>query len=107
MLDQGPHFQSSEFRSLLNAAGINAIDAGAESHNALGEVERYHAYLRNIFDRVQFENQEMQNKVGLALAVKAFNDTAESSGMVPTLLVFGVAPRMPAHPDELPDNVDA
>lgn len=47
-----------------NVAGIKAIDEGVESHNEFGKVERYRAYLQNIFDRVKFEkNLYMEKKV--------------------------------------------
>lgn len=102
ILDQGPQFQSTEFSGLLTAAGIQKKSAGVESHNALGEVERYHAYLRNVFERVQSEHTGVAEETLLALTVKACNDTAGPSGMDPALLVFGVIPRMPIHPEELP-----
>lgn len=86
ILDQGPQFQSLEFASLLSAAGIKRKDAGIESHNALGEVERYHAYLRNMFEKVRLEHPTLHLEVVLQPATKASNDTAGPSGLVPTLL---------------------
>lgn len=103
-LDQGPQFQSREFKSLLNYVGIKSKDAGVESHNSLGEEERYHAYLRNIYERVHHEHPDMDPKTILKLANKACNDTAGPSGLVPTLLVFGSIPRMPIHPEDLPNQ---
>lgn len=46
VLNQGSQLHSSEFKSLLYAAGIDHIDAGIERHNAMGETERYHSYLQ-------------------------------------------------------------
>lgn len=106
ILDQGPQFQSKEFKSLLSAAGIKWRDAGVESHNSLGETERYHAFLRNIFERVRHEHPNMNQSLILQVAIKACNDTAGPAGNVPTLLVFGVIPRMPIHPEELPAQRD-
>lgn len=101
-LDQGPQFQSKEFGNLLLSAGIKRRDAGVESHNSLGETERYHAFLRNVYERVHHEHTDMKPKMLLKLTVKACNDVAGPSGLVPTLLVFGSIPRMPIHPEELP-----
>lgn len=104
LLDQGSQFQSNEFASLLLAAGIDRKDAGVESHNSLGETERYHAYLRHIFEKARAEHPNLSTEVILQLATKACNDTAGPSGLVPTLLVFGVMPRLPIHPKELPSQ---
>lgn len=101
VLDQGSQFQSSELRSLVQATGINHVDVSFESHNAMQETERYHAYLRNLFERAGLEHPDLTAEILLQLAVKACNNTAGRTGMVPALLVFGVVPRMPIHPSEL------
>lgn len=103
-LDQGTQLQSLEFRSLLNAAGIGLSASGVEGHNSLGNGERYHKYLREVYRRVKEETPLADKTMMLRLAVKAVNDTAGPSGLVPTLLVFGVLPRMPLHPKELPNQ---
>lgn len=104
ILDQGPQFQSREFASLLMSAGINRKDAGVESHNSLGETERYHAFLRSVYDRARYEHPDMAPAMLLKLVVKACNDTAGPSGLAPTVLVFGVIPRLPIHPEDLPSQ---
>lgn len=104
VLDQSPQLQVSEFQSSLFAAGIKVFDAGVESHNALGEVERYHEYFQNIFTRVRLNQLQMNKKIALSLADKACNNTEGPSGMVITLLVFEIVPRMPAHQEELPNQ---
>lgn len=106
MLDKSKEFQSSEFCSLLNTANVQRKDAGVESHSSLGETERYHPYLRHVSENVCIQHPEMSDKVTLQLASKACNDTAGPQDIVPTLLVFGVLPRMPLHPKELPDQRD-
>lgn len=98
IIDQDPQFQSKQFHSLIAAADISRRDAGVEIHNALGETERYHAYLQNIFERIKSENPTIDRNTILQLSVKSCNDTAGPSGLVPTFLVFGVVPRMPVHP---------
>lgn len=48
LLDKGKQSQSGEFSALLVASVINRKDAGVESHNSLGEVGRYQAYLSHV-----------------------------------------------------------
>lgn len=105
-LDQGPQFQSQEFLSLLSSAGIVVHPSGIESHNALGNGERYHAYLRKVYTKIRDEVPNLKKEDALRLAIKAFNDTAGPHGLVPTLPVFGVLPRLPIHPRDLPDQRD-
>lgn len=104
--DQGPQFRATEWKNLLQAAGIKENSSGVESHNALGVGERYHAYLRRVYNKVRAENPTLTTNNALQLAVKATNDTAGPSGLVPTLLVFGVLPRLPLLPKDLPDNLE-
>lgn len=73
-----------------------------ESHNSLREVERYHAFPRNIYERVRYEHPGQDDETVLQLATKVCNDTARSSGLVPTLLVFVVMPRIFVNSRELP-----
>ncbi len=44
--DQGPQFSSEEWSSLLRSAGMERIDSGVQSRNALNVGERYHEYFR-------------------------------------------------------------
>lgn len=44
----------------------------------------------------------MPTKTMLQLAVKAYNDTASPDGLAPTLLFFGIVPRISIHSIELP-----
>lgn len=102
VLDQGPQFQSKEFVSLLMATGLGCKDAGVASHNSVGKVERYYAYFRNIFEKACGEHPNLSENLVLKLAVQASNYTAGTSGLVPTLLVLGIMPRIPVHPRDLP-----
>lgn len=105
-IDQGPQFQSHEFKSFLNSAGIQLRPSGIESHNALGNGERYHSYLRSVYHKVRDDATQLSKADALRLAIKAVNDTAGPAGLVPTLLVFGVMPRLPIHPKDLPEQRD-
>lgn len=84
-------------------SGIKFQPYGVESPNALGVGERYHTYLRTIANKVQAEKPHNSEKQALSLAVNAIKDTAGPSGLVPTLLVFGIMPRIPVRPHQLSD----
>lgn len=62
LLDQRSQFPSTELHGLLPAASIKARNVGVESHITLGETERYHAYLRNVYERVRSEHQILHKK---------------------------------------------
>lgn len=72
-----------------------------KSHDSVGETERYHAYLQNIFDHFQHERPSPSEIVGFQLAVNASNGTAGQSRFISTLLVFEVVLRIPTYPQEL------
>ena len=83
-------------------AGIELTLSGVEEHNALGEGERYHSYLRQVYDKVKANFPAIEAEYALQIAVKAVNDTAGPKGLVPTLLVFGIVPRTLVSPLDLP-----
>ena len=93
-VDQGPQFTSEKWKSLLAAAGIQMEESGVESHNALGEGERYHSFLRQIYRKVCAQFPAASKEYALSLSVKSRNETAGQNGLCPLLLVFGVLPRM-------------
>lgn len=49
---------------------------------------------------------QLSTAEALKHSVKAVNDTAGPAGLVPTLLVFGILPRLPIHPNEFPEQRD-
>lgn len=100
--DQGSIFISAKLGDLCRASGVSLRISGVESHNALGEGERYHAFLRRVYTKVKLESPDLAPDPVLAVAVKAVNETAGPSGFVPTLLVFGVSPHLPFEPRALP-----
>lgn len=102
--DQGTQFTSDEFVALCASSGIRIQPSGVESHNALGSGERYHSYLKQVYTKVCDSQPDVDRKHALRLSVKAFNDTAGPKGLVPTLLVFGILPRMPVNPRDLPEQ---
>ena len=103
--DQGPQFRSKYWRSVTKLAGIVLKLSGVESHNAINVGETYHEFLRRIFNKAIADNHQLSHEDLLVLSTKALNDTAGPNGLVPTLLVFGVLPRIPFAPAELPTQV--
>lgn len=100
-LDQSRQLRSLEFCSLLAAAEITAKSAEVESQNTLEDIERYHYYLRNIFEHIRTDHTELSLKLILQFAVKAHNDTYGPNELELTLLVFEVDPRIPLYRNEL------
>lgn len=104
-VDQGPQFQSDEWKNLLLESGIKLQPSSVESHNALGVGERHHFFLRRIYNKVKTDTPRLSGRQALSLSIKAINDTARPNGLVPTLLVLGVMPRLPIRPHNLPEQV--
>lgn len=101
-VDYGSQLRSDRWRALLSGTGVKLRESGVESHNALGAGERYHAVLRQIFRRVRGAHPGFAKEKALSLAVWAMNQTAGPSGLSPVLLVFGIHPRLPVRPVDLP-----
>lgn len=104
VVDQGTQFSSHEWESLLRATVICAKASGVEGHNAIGTGERYQSYLSRVYIKVKAECPALDSKLMLQLAVKAVNNTAGPFGLVPRLLVLGILPGIPLHPQKLPDQ---
>ena len=93
--DQGSVFMSKEWDFNCASSGIQLRHTGTESHNSLGAGETYHAILRRIYQKVRADHKTLSPDLSLSLAVHAVNDTVGPHGLCPTLLVFGVIPKMP------------
>jgi hypothetical protein len=52
-VDQGTEFTASVFRNNCKAMGIRLIIAPVESHSSIGIVERFHAPIRHVFQKIQ------------------------------------------------------
>ena len=95
-LDRESSFVSDKFRNNAKDNGVDLQFSGIESHNAIGQGERYHHTLRRIFNIVTKEHPSISDKHILRLSIKAINDTIGPNGLVPSLLVFGVLPSLPS-----------
>lgn len=104
--DQAPQFKSPAWKALVETAGSTLVLSGIESHNALGAGERYHSFLRLVYRKVRLAHPGLSPELSLSMATAAMNQTAGPRGLIPTLLVFGVIPRMPVAPLPLPAQRD-
>lgn len=96
-----------EWENPIEAAGIQLQKSAAESHNALGAEQRYHVYLRHqCFNKMRGDSFTVSIMLSIAIAMKAVNDNARPSGLVPTLLVFGLTLLLPVCPAFLPAQVE-
>lgn len=77
---------------------------GVESHNSLALGERYHAPLRRLFNKVRHAEPTLIPEMALRVAQKSLNDTMGPNGLVPTLLVYGMLPRLPVAESDFPDQ---
>jgi len=105
-VDQGSNLTSARWSALAEAAGIKMRASGIESHNSLGAGERYHAVLRDLYQRVRSFHPNIAAKTSLALSVRAMNQIIGPQGLSPMLLVFGVHPRIPVRTEDLPEHRD-
>lgn len=89
-LDHVPQFQSENFKEYLSSAIIPSRKAGMKGHNALGQVEGYHAFLRSLHNKVQSEYPHMNPQIVLRVDTKACKDTSSPNRLFPTLLVSNI-----------------
>lgn len=94
--DRGIQFIASEFQVVAAEAGISAASIGIESANAMGIGERVHGPIRRTFEKLLSDYPDFDDQDFLLMAAtKAYNDIQGLEGLVPTLLVFGVYPKIP------------
>jgi hypothetical protein len=94
LTDQGSVVMAAEWSFACKLAEIHLRHDGTESHNFLGTVERFQAPLRRIYMKLKHDYPLFHRDVRLALAVKSMNDVIGPEGLVPSLLVLGVVPRI-------------
>jgi hypothetical protein len=75
---------------------IKVKEVPVKAYNSVGLVERYHVLLCCAYKIIKEElkNKHINKKMILQIAVKAVNNSAGPDGIVLTLLVFGLYPRM-------------
>lgn len=65
----------------------------------LGIGERYHGVIRRLYNRVKADHPSIADNYALDVALKVLNDTMGAGGLIPTILGYGVHPKLP-----LPDS---
>jgi hypothetical protein len=75
---------------------ISLRHTGTESQFSLGVGERYHCPLRKVYQRVRAENPYVPISSCLAAAIFALNSTSGPEGLIPSLLGFGMIPKLPS-----------
>jgi hypothetical protein len=92
----GKNFTVIEFKQLISSILIKVKKVLVKAYNSVGLVERYYALLRRVYKIIKEElkDKHINKKIILQMAVKAVNDLAGPDGIVLTLLVFGLYPKM-------------
>ncbi len=85
--DPGTNFASDEFRNLTAGLGITVHDVPTEAHHAIGAVERKHAMLRAVYNKVSLDEPTTPREEKLQLALRCVNDAPGPGGISPTMLV--------------------
>jgi hypothetical protein len=93
--EYGSQFVAAEFQTLAAEMNISCSPVPVESAHSMGIGERYHGPVRRIFERLRIAHPSVDKDLVLDIAVKACNDTIGVDGLVPTLLLYGVYPRVP------------
>ncbi len=94
--DAGTNFVRKKFRYYAKSMAITTRVVPVEADKSIGMVERDHAILRRAYKVIAADLQGfgLNKKTILQMDVKAINYTSGSDGLVPTLLVFRVHPRI-------------
>jgi hypothetical protein len=94
--DAGKNFTATEFKQLVFSMLIEVKEVPVKAYNSVGLVERYHVLLCRAYEimKEELKNEHIDKEMILQMAVKAVNDLAGPDGIVLTLLVFGLYPRM-------------
>lgn len=94
--DAGSNFTAEEMKSAASSMGIILKSVPTEAHNRIGTIERSHAILRSIYNKLKMDLPSIRREERLSMAFRAINDApARASGISPTMLVFGILPNIP------------
>ena len=97
--DAGAQFLTPKMYALAAAHGISCRPVPIEHPQGLGIGERYHSVIGRLYNRVKADHPSITEEYALDVALKALNETMGVNGLTPTLLVYGVHPKLP-----LPDS---
>jgi hypothetical protein len=99
-VDAGTNVTARDLRAQCESQGIYLKVVPVEAHNQVGLVERHHAVLRSIYQKLQHDLPSARPEERLGYTMRALNDSVGADGFPATLKVFGIFPRllMPAGP---------
>jgi len=92
--DAGKNFASQEFRQNASIIGTKVKIVPVEAYNFISKVERYYAVVCRAYSIITNEIQGITKEMALQMAFKAINNSISPNGLVLTLLVYSVYPRM-------------
>jgi hypothetical protein len=65
-----------------------------EAYNSIKKVERYYAFLRQVYKIIYNKFRDTSAKTSLQIAIKAVNNSAGPDGIIFIFLVFSIYPRI-------------
>lgn len=99
-------FTGKECQERGKSGGVHLRATVTESNNVLGLGETYHTILRRVCNKVSVSHPKVPKEPRLSFSIKAMNDTAGPSGLVVSLLLYGVYPRIPDYTSALPNQAE-
>ena len=85
---------AQKFKQYASNMGIMVKNVSVKTHHFIDQVEKYHELFRRIYLIIISKIFGIDSNQNLQMIFKAMNDSVESHGLMSTLLVFGVYPRM-------------
>lgn len=92
--DQRRQIHSLELKNLQQYSGIKEHPSGVEIYNALVVGERYYSFLWRVYHICFDGKPNISPHYSLKFYGKSTNESAVPSGLVSTLFVFGILPRI-------------
>lgn len=86
--------------------GIKKQSSEVKSHHVLRSWERYHSFLCRVYNKIRSDAITSSPDELHLQAVKTVNSTAAPLGLVPTMLVFRLIPRILVCPKDLPPQTE-
>lgn len=94
--DAGTKFNSTSFKEQKASMGSIVKIIRTEAHERIGLVERSHAYLQTVYDKLRMDPPSISRKTRLSMSFRAINSAPSSeSGILKTTLVFGIQSKIP------------
>lgn len=89
---------------MAEESDIELLFTPTESYNSFGAGEKYHGPVGRAYTKRDMELPYIGRNIKPALAGNSMNDTYGPEVLIPSLMVFGVVPRMPLGRSALPDQ---